>query len=65
MSEEPIDIKLNPSSVDTFVSGGVHKGYLYAFITTVGIGSFQYGYSIGVYNNLQDDFRTFNDWDDD
>lgn len=36
-----------------------------AFTLVIGIGAFQYGYSIGVYNTLQDDFALLFNWDED
>ncbi|CDW77776.1 sugar transporter family protein [Stylonychia lemnae] len=71
MSQE-LDTKLNPS-IDKYPTsspsivqpGGVRTGFLYAFILTIGIGSFQFGYSIGVFNTLQNDFAYLFEWDKD
>eukprot|EP00347_Sterkiella_histriomuscorum_P009190 403342179 len=43
----------------------IKKGYLLAFVLVVGLGSFQFGYSIGSFTNLQDDFAAIFKWDDD
>lgn len=37
-------------------STGINKGFLLAFISVVGIGAVNFGYSIGVFNSMQLDF---------
>lgn len=43
-------------------TGEVNKGFLYAFIFVLGLGAVQYGYSIGVYNAMQNDFEYLFQW---
>lgn len=37
-------------------ASGINKGFLLAFISVVGIGAVNFGYSIGVFNSMQVDF---------
>lgn len=37
-------------------SASIHKGFLLALIFVVGIGAINFGYAIGVFNSMQDDF---------
>ena len=35
---------------------GINKGFVLAFVLVIGLGSIQFGYSIGVFNSMQVDF---------
>jgi MFS family permease len=40
----------------------VNKSFLLSFVFVLGIGAIQYGYSIGVYNEMQKDFERIFGW---
>jgi len=41
---------------------GINKGYILALLITVSLGTFQFGYSIGVFNTLQAPFTATYEW---